>query len=135
MKNSKKTLLNLCGVALGAGLFMVSMNSYAETKESATSKATEVQKDLNVQAADKSKADVKSIRHLLKQGANVNIKTKDGFTPLCIAANKGDKEIVKLLLANGADVNTKDKYTPLHRSAYKGHKEIVKLLIRRSARW
>lgn len=61
MKNSKKTLLNLCGVALGAGLFMVSMNSYAETKESATSKATEVQKDLNVQAADKSKADVKSI--------------------------------------------------------------------------
>ncbi len=47
MKNSKKILLNLCSVALGAGLFMLSMNSHAETKE-ATATA-EVQKDLDAQ--------------------------------------------------------------------------------------
>ena len=47
MKKSKKTLLNLCSVALGAGLFMLSlsMNSYAEV----TSDEAEVQKDLDVQ--------------------------------------------------------------------------------------
>jgi ankyrin repeat protein len=50
---------------------------------------------------------------------------------LSYAAKRGHKEIVELLIANGADVNTKDVVgmTPLHIAARRGHKEIVELLI------
>ena len=59
-----------------------------------------------------------------------------GRTPLNDAAGRGYKEIVEILLANGADVNAKDIYdqTPLHHSgSVDGHKEIVDLLIDKGA--
>ena len=37
--------------------------------------------------------------------ANVNAAHKDGFTPLYVASENGHVEVVKLLLANKADVN------------------------------
>jgi ankyrin repeat protein len=59
-----------------------------------------------------------------------------GTTPLhYLAARGGHKEIVELVIANGADVNAKDEYglTPLHNAAYKGHKEVVELVIAKGA--
>ncbi len=49
MKNSKKLVLKYVNLALGAGLLMLSINSYAETKEAATSDVAEVPKELNAQ--------------------------------------------------------------------------------------
>ncbi len=47
------------------------------------------------------------------------------------AAENGDDELVKLLIAAGADVNKANKYgnTPLYRAAWNGHTECAKLLI------
>lgn len=49
---------------------------------------------------------------------------------LCIAATKGDLEMVRLLLdcAASLEVVNKDDYTPLHIAAQKGFLEIVKIL-------
>ena len=61
----------------------------------------------------------------------VNLVTEDGRTPLHMAAAKGHTEVVKLLLAKGAqpDVKAKDGSTPLHLAAEGGFKDIVELLL------
>ena len=53
-----------------------------------------------------------------------------------IRGEAGNKEIVELLIAKGADVNVKvedEIETPLHSAASRGHKEIVELLIAEGA--
>src|SRR5437763_1059087 len=59
---------------------------------------------------------------------------------LCIAvagqnADLGHRELVELLLAEGAAVDPKDKggYTPLSDAARKGHAEIVRMLLDKGA--
>lgn len=42
-----------------------------------------------------------AVKQLIVHGANVNERSKDGMTPLAIAAFWGYAEIVKLLLENG----------------------------------
>ena len=61
----------------------------------------------------------------------INAKDRSGFTPLHHAALWNKLDIVKLLIANGADVNAKDNtgYTPLHWAAMHGHLDIVKFLV------
>jgi ankyrin repeat protein len=68
---------------------------------------------------------------LLKdQPSLVSIKDKNGDTLLHMAAANGQKDVVKLLLANAAEVNAKDDagMTPLSMAAARGHKEVVNLL-------
>jgi len=70
-----------------------------------------------------------------------SVKTSDGTTPLHWAADHCKKELVKLLIANGADVNAKNKFdeTPLHiastrRSAYPREEEdIIEMLLANGA--
>ncbi|HEY8927569.1 MAG TPA: ankyrin repeat domain-containing protein [Mucilaginibacter sp.] len=45
------------------------------------------------------------VRILIASGANVNLKTEDGYSPLCAAAIQGNPEIVRYLLGIGADFN------------------------------
>jgi ankyrin repeat protein len=47
-----------------------------------------------------------------------------------MALRQGQREIVKRLLANGADVNAENKWnrTPLDTAVDRGHKEIVDML-------
>ncbi len=56
-------------------------------------------------------------------------------TPLHYAVHEGHKEVVELLIANGAVVNAKDheEWTPLHFAAIKGLEEIAELLIANGA--
>ena len=75
---------------------------------------------------------IEDIKQHLAAGTHVNAKESRGWTPLLRAAREGYKEIVELLIANGADVNAKTGnagWTPLHWAAYEGYKEIVELLI------
>ena len=54
---------------------------------------------------------------------------------LHVAAQKGHKDIVERLLAQGADVNAKnrDGVTPLHMVAHAGHKDVVEILLAQGA--
>ncbi len=69
------------------------------------------------------------------------LKDSTDETPLHDAATDGHKEVVKLLLANRADVNAKDNdgLTPLHEAAsqpQKGvleYKDVVELLLANKA--
>ena len=58
---------------------------------------------------------IKAVKQFLAEGADVNARGKEGYTPLHDAAEYGHKEIAELLIAKGADVNAKDNFerTPL----------------------
>ena len=73
---------------------------------------------------------VEVVEALLAKGADINAKTKIGWTALIGASLKGHVEVVKLLLAKGADINatTEDGRTALMAASSKGHQEVVNLL-------
>lgn len=69
-------------------------------------------------------------------GVDVNARNKEGVTLLHKAATKGDLEIVRFLIAKGANVNAKsavDDSTPLHSSVYAGRKDVARLLLDKGA--
>ena len=75
------------------------------------------------------------IKSLLKKGADINAKNKDGETALMKMAKWGELELVKYLVENGADVHQKDKYdeTALMKVARWGELELVKCLVENGA--
>ena len=54
---------------------------------------------LHEAVADK---DIRRVRRLLRQGADVNAPDEDGATPLHYAAAEGDIQVIRLLLEAGA---------------------------------
>lgn len=96
---------------------------------------------------------IERVKSLLWQGAEVNIKDKNGDTPLILAiesepivAQAGDYnmrracydgkiEMVKLLVKEGANIETKSKYgnTPLICAAHHGETEVVRFLLEQGA--
>lgn len=64
--------------------------------------------------------------------SHVNLKDSYGQTKLSTAAEHGEEDIVRLLLAiDNVDVNSKDllNWTPLSYAAFEGHEGVVKLLL------
>ena len=53
--------------------------------------------------------DIFAVKELIEKGVNPSAQTKDGTSPLHIAAKKDDTKITNLLIARGADVNSKDR--------------------------
>ncbi|EQB52672.1 hypothetical protein CGLO_07683 [Colletotrichum gloeosporioides Cg-14] len=74
---------------------------------------------------------VSEVESLLLQRVGVNEQGGRQGYPIVAAADKGHTKIVKLLIANGADVNLKDPFdrTALHMAASGGYVEIVQLLL------
>lgn len=73
---------------------------------------------------------------LIKEGVNINTIINSLFeTPLFIAVKRNKKNIVKLLLENGADVNSENIYglTPLYYAISDNNVEIVELLVKSGA--
>ncbi len=52
---------------------------------------------------------VRLLRYLFDQGADLNLVDRDGFSPLMIAAYEGHLEACQRLLEFGANVNLEDK--------------------------
>ncbi|MHB9146860.1 MAG: ankyrin repeat domain-containing protein [Candidatus Amoebophilus sp.] len=72
---------------------------------------------------------------LLDNGADLNIRTFDGYTPLHFAAKEGHDQVARTLLENGADVNARDKegLTPLHVVVEGGHIEVASIFLNKGA--
>lgn len=84
---------------------------------------------------------LKKVKELIKNGADVNLHDIEGFAALHWAAYNGHLnivkylDVVKYLVKNGAEVNLQDKYgwTALHRAAWSGNSKIVKYLVKNGA--
>ncbi|MEJ2716720.1 MAG: ankyrin repeat domain-containing protein, partial [Deltaproteobacteria bacterium] len=73
---------------------------------------------------------LEEVTGLLNNGADVNAKTTNGWTPVNSAAAGGDLDVVTLLLDKRAVVNAKtsDGETALKTARANHHKEVEKLL-------
>ncbi|HEY7123279.1 MAG TPA: ankyrin repeat domain-containing protein [Ktedonobacterales bacterium] len=83
--------------------------------------------------------DTQRAKELLEQDVSLaNAFAPDGFTPLGLAAFFGQKAVVDLLLARGAEVNVASnnpmKVMPLHSSVAHQHLEISRALLEHGAR-
>lgn len=74
--------------------------------------------------------DIETVKRLISRGANVNVKTGDGNTPLHGAATKGRKAVAEFFIAKGAKINVKNKYgsTPLSLAESWGHKDVAYMI-------
>lgn len=84
-----------------------------------------------------SSGDAAAVPALLAQGADVNAERSAGgdfagFTPLDVAAHRGDEEACRLLLDGGADLRMED-HLPLALAAGEGHEAACRLLLQRGA--
>lgn len=80
--------------------------------------------------------DVENVRHLLKEGANVNSRDEDGLTVLMLAAFAGNLDMVNALIEAGANVNlcNEQGWTALSKSVYnadlkKGFADVAQALV------
>ena len=79
---------------------------------------------------------IADVRILIKMGAEINPQTNFWLEcPLLLAIHHGHKEIVELLISNGARIDTKDSdgEFPIMFAANHGKKEIVQILINHGA--
>ncbi|MCL4361836.1 ankyrin repeat domain-containing protein [Candidatus Dependentiae bacterium] len=81
------------------------------------------------------KGNAKKILKLIRKGHDVNAINRYGETALFIACNHDNKEIVEVLLENGAhpDIYSLNDVSPIHLACDKCDLEIVKLLIEANA--
>lgn len=71
-----------------------------------------------------------TVKQLLASGGNANVTDAGGYSALAAASENNHLEIVKLLIAHGANVNYKNGiHTALSLAKAAGHKEVVEFLI------
>ena len=78
------------------------------------------------------RGDVENVRALLRGGADVNAAQGDGMTALHWAAERGDREVVEMVLYAGAYVAALTRlgdYTPLHLASKAGRAAVVRMLL------
>ena len=77
----------------------------------------------------------KMVEYLVKNGADIETRDKDGNTPLIWASHEGYTRVVKYLVEKGANINaqSKDGWTSLHVAIYYVHFKIVKYLVEKGA--
>lgn len=96
--------------------------------------------DINLLAADGLSTlhwalDPGILEFLLGNGANPDVKSIEGATPLMNAVQSQNAEHFDILLKYGADVNARDLrgFTSMHRAAEMGHEEMVVRLLQARA--
>jgi ankyrin repeat protein len=78
---------------------------------------------------------ITEVKQLLKDGADVDIRSSNNETPLHFAAYRGHLEIAKVLVSHGADINAVEEsnFSPLHDAVEEGHVEITDFLLTQGA--
>ena len=80
------------------------------------------------------KGDKREVLRLLEAGVDVHVRDEFGRTPLHVAAQSGQGDIIAQLIHAGADVSaTNFTVTPLHDAVSFGHKEAVAVLLKEGA--
>ena len=102
------------------GIFSVDSNEQEEQQERSKIAYKEAQK---------------AYRKALRSPGEVDKRNAEGMTPLMLAAEAGDLEPVKALVAKGALVNTRSAHgwTPLMYAARRGNVEMVRFLLEHGA--
>ena len=97
----KKSTLHTRSVSGFVFLFLLLLTLFAGQASAADTKTEELLETAG-------KAGPEEVRQLIRAGADVNAKNKDGMTPLMLAAgNNPNPEVLKVLIEAGADVNAK----------------------------
>ena len=74
---------------------------------------------------------------ILDGGVNVNSKARYDATALMFAADKGQLEVVRLLIDRGADINATDtfyRFRAIDLALMNGHRQVARLLLERGSR-
>jgi len=89
----------------------------------------------NTGVTDDEQKQIRNIQAMIQNSPDlINAPDSDGYTPLQLAAAKGQLTVAKYLLDHGADVNGRNRYrTALYAAAENGHKAMVELLLARGA--
>src|SRR5512145_16860 len=80
--------------------------------------------------------DVTGVKAALAAGVNVNSKFRYDRMALSFAADRGNSEVMKVLLDAGADVNARDTFygmTAMSQALNKKHVPIVRMLLEKGA--
>jgi len=79
--------------------------------------------------------DLDAIKCFIDAGIDLNIKNKNGYTALILAAKHNNLEMAKLLISKGANLNVQSKlgWTALMYAAYARFIDMTKLLINSGA--
>jgi len=92
--------------------------------------------DLNRELSDAVDAnDLARVKFLLSEGANVNARSGQGYTPLTSAARQRYTDMINLLLEHKANVNARDadNMTPLLEAVIRGDVPSIKVLVAHGA--
>ena len=122
-----------------------------ETRKSQTQEKITNRTSFNKRATKKlnqaiKKGNTEAVKTTILAGANMNDKSKSGWTPLHLAAKRGHTEIIKILIDAGADLSTSNQLkqqglfggdnegdSPIDLAQRYGHGETRKLLISETA--
>ena len=81
------------------------------------------------------KGTIEDAKQLLKANPKAfNVVNEEGFSPLTLACYRGNNEVAKLIIENGADINHKSSSgTPLMASIVKGNNDMISFLLLKNA--
>jgi len=88
------------------------------------------EKNTPLHAALAGACDAAIVRALVAHGADVNANGANAYTPLHVAASRGNAEVVRFLVESGARIGAKmdDGKTPADLARDRGHPETARLL-------
>ncbi|MEO5669556.1 MAG: ankyrin repeat domain-containing protein [Ramlibacter sp.] len=122
--------------ALAQDIATTAMTATATATTTATTTVTDPSETALHRAA--AQGDLQAVDALLRAlpPGQIDAVKQNGATALLVAADKGHLDVMKLLLASGANLDARDNQgnTPLYMAVFRGHVSLVKELLKLAAR-